>query len=251
MEYHYRAFDRTKLSPDPLEFPHRFSNPEEIELVAFISSVFAYGNVRQIGNTLEGIFRIMEGSPLGYIHKAKKERIREDFGGMKHRFYSPEDITEFFLMLRDVYKDGLSVRLVFRKYYEEAGGDLKGAINGFHEFILGRIAENGRVTRGIKFMFPLPEKGSACKRVNLFLRWMVRMDGLDFGFWDFIPTSELLIPVDTHIARIAKSLKLTKLKNVSWKMAEEITENLKRYDKDDPVKFDFALCHIGIRKKKF
>ena len=100
-------------------------------------------------------------------------------------------------------------------------------------------------------MFPLPEKGSACKRMNLFLRWMVRKDELDFGLWNEIEKKKLVIPVDTHIARICKTLKLTKRKNVSWKMAEEITEKLKIFDPDDPVKYDFAICHIGIRKLKF
>ena len=100
-------------------------------------------------------------------------------------------------------------------------------------------------------MFPLPEKASACKRMNLFLRWMVRKDELDFGIWDKIPTSKLLIPVDTHIARICSMLGLTSRKNPDWKMAEEITNNLKKIDPEDPVKYDFALCHIGMRKLEF
>jgi len=108
-----------------------------------------------------------------------------------------------------------------------------------------------KLSRGIVFMFPLPEKGSACKRMNLFLRWMVRKDELDFGLWSQIPTSKLIIPVDTHIARICKQLRLTNRKNVSWKMAEEITNSLKKFDPDDPVKYDFAICHIGMRKLKF
>ncbi|MBK6915356.1 MAG: DUF2400 family protein [Ignavibacteriales bacterium] len=87
--------------------------------------------------------------------------------------------------------------------------------------------------------------------MNLFLRWMVRKDELDFGLWNEIPTNKLIIPVDTHVARICKELKLTSLKNVSWKMAEEITNNLKKFDRLDPVKYDFAICHIGIRKMKF
>ncbi len=100
-------------------------------------------------------------------------------------------------------------------------------------------------------MFPNPQKGSACKRMNLFLRWMVRKDELDFGLWEEIPKDKLLIPVDVHIARICKQLKLTKKKNVSWKMAEEITEKLKKFDSEDPVKYDFAICHIGMRKLVF
>ena len=100
-------------------------------------------------------------------------------------------------------------------------------------------------------MFPLPSKGSACKRSNLFLRWMVRQDDLDFGIWDKIPKSKLIIPVDTHVAKICKTLKLTTRKNVCWLMAEEITNNLKAFDAEDPVKYDFAICHIGMRKLSF
>jgi uncharacterized protein (TIGR02757 family) len=109
----------------------------------------------------------------------------------------------------------------------------------------------GDVSSGIKFMFPDPESGSACKRMNLFLRWMVREDELDFGLWKGMRADQLIIPVDTHIARIAQKLKLTRRKNISWHMAEEITENLKRFDPNDPVKYDFALCHIGMRNLKF
>jgi uncharacterized protein (TIGR02757 family) len=100
-------------------------------------------------------------------------------------------------------------------------------------------------------MFPLPSAGSACKRMNLFLRWMVRKDELDFGIWNEISPAKLVIPVDTHIARICKELKLTRLKNVSWKMAEEITDSLRKFDPVDPVKYDFAICHIGMRKMEF
>jgi uncharacterized protein (TIGR02757 family) len=107
-----------------------------------------------------------------------------------------------------------------------------------------------KLTDGIKFMFPLPEKGSSCKRMNLFLRWMVRKDELDFGLWKGITTDKLIIPVDTHVARICTELGLTSRKNVSWKMAEEITDNLKEFDPVDPVKYDFAICHIGMRKIK-
>src|SRR5690606_18004411 len=109
----------------------------------------------------------------------------------------------------------------------------------------------GLISSGFSFMFPIPEKNSACKRLNLFLRWMVRKDELDFGFWNSVKPDKLIIPVDTHIARICRELDLTKKRNVTWQMAEEITNNLKLYDPVDPVKYDFAVCHIGIRKLKF
>ena len=100
-------------------------------------------------------------------------------------------------------------------------------------------------------MFPLPELGSACKRMNLFLRWMIRKDELDFGLWNKIAPHKLVIPVDTHVARICRELGLTSKKNVNWGMAEEITANLMKYDPADPVKYDFAICHIGMRKMIF
>ena len=100
-------------------------------------------------------------------------------------------------------------------------------------------------------MFPNPQSGSACKRMNLFLRWMVRKDELDFGIWKAVRKDQLVIPVDTHIARISRELGLTTRKNVSWQMAEEITEKLKKFDSKDPIKYDFAICHIGIRKLEF
>jgi uncharacterized protein (TIGR02757 family) len=130
--------------------------------------------------------------------------------------------------------------------------NVKNGISGFSSFFIENYKiKFGKPTTGFKFMFPLPEKSSACKRTNLFLRWMVRKDELDFGLWNGINKNQLIIPVDTHIARICKELRLTKRKNVSWPMAEEITNNLKKYDPIDPVKYDFALCHIGMRKLQF
>jgi uncharacterized protein (TIGR02757 family) len=139
---------------------------------------------------------------------------------------------------------------IFLQLYREEES-IKFALSKFSKMMIKLCAGSKPVSHGIKFMFPDPMKGSACKRMNLFLRWMIRKDELDFGLWNEIPTSKLFIPVDTHVAKICKELKLTKLKNVSWKMADEITANLKRFDNEDPVKYDFALCHIGMRKLSF
>jgi len=249
LEYHYSAFDRSKLSPDPLEFPHRFTNPLEIELVAFIASVFAYGNVRQIGTALEQILRIMKQTPLKYLQNSSPSGIKKDFHSLTHRFYTPQDSARLFQLLAELYSKGQTLKYLFESFYN--GGEIKSAISSFQKYFLAHSTNHSKPTSGFRFMFPLPEKGSACKRINLFLRWMVRKDELDFGFWDFISPSKLIIPVDTHIARIAISLKLTTRKNVSWQMAEEITSNLGKFDPVDPVKYDFALCHIGIRKLSF
>jgi uncharacterized protein (TIGR02757 family) len=199
---------------------------------------------------LDKIFDLTAGKPNEFIINLTpkdENRLKE----LKHRFYTGNDILVFFRVLKYIYTEYGSLRNFFVQFYNEGDSNLKNAINDFSFQMIEIARERNAVTRGIKFMFPLPSLGSACKRMNLFLRWMVRKDELDFGFWKEIPTSKLVIPVDTHIARICQELKLTSLKNVSWKMAEEITDNLRQFDPDDPVKYDFAICHIGMRKLQF
>lgn len=252
LDYHYKAFDRSKISPDPLQFLHLFNNAKDIEAIGFIASVFAYGNVNQIINTLNRILELTSGQPYKFITEYYSDRDSYNLNGLKHRFYTEQDISLLFLILSDVYHEHDSLKNLFLKYYNEKG-DIKNALTGFSDYFIGyaRRLIKGNTTPGFNFMFPLPELGSACKRMNLFLRWMVRKDELDFGLWEEIPASKLIIPVDTHVARICQNLKLTKRKNISWAMAEEITENLRKYDPDDPVKYDFAICHIGMRKMNF
>jgi len=250
LEYHYKAFNKSKLEPDPLQFPHLFQDEKDIEVMAFVASIFAYGNVKQIINTLNTFLLIAKNQPYEFISNiSANKNLPTNF---VHRFYSTKDILHLFQLLNFAYDDYGSLKKLFLSGYNETDNNTKNAISNFSNYFLQKAQkEFGTLNRGLKFMFPLPEKGSACKRMNLFLRWMVRQDELDFGLWKEIPTSKLIIPVDTHIARICKQLKLTKRKIVSWKMAEEITDNLKKFDPNDPVKYDFAICHLGMRKLKF
>ena len=251
LEYHYKAFDRSKLEPDPLQFPHLFMDEKDIEVMAFIASVFAYGNVKQIINSLNKFLLTCENKPYNFIKNYSVEYFQTQFSFI-HRFYTSDDVNQLFHLLSLVYEEFGSLKKIFLSGYNESEESVKKAITNFSRFFLEKTkTEFGKISNGMRFMFPLPEKGSACKRMNLFLRWMVRKDELDFGLWKEIPTSKLIIPVDTHVARICRQLKLTRRKNVSWKMAEEITENLKKFDLNDPVKYDFAICHIGMRKLKF
>jgi len=251
LDYHYKYFDYSQISPDPLEFPHRFNNPLDIEISAFISSVFAYGNVTQINNSLEKIHLLMDHQPYKFVKNYTFANGLKIFKDLKHRFYTGEDVAKFFFVLNKIYLNYGSLKYFFLLYYFERDLNLKNAISFFSQNFVKIISEKGTITHGIKFMIPDPLKGSACKRMNLFLRWMIRKDELDFGLWNEIPPSKLVIPVDTHVAKICKQLKLTKKKNESWQMAEEITEHLKRFDASDPVKYDFAICHIGMRKLTF
>jgi len=248
LEKHYLTFDKRLLSPDPLEFPHNFTNPIEIELAGFIASIFAYGNVNSIMKTLNKFLKISENKLLKYIVNTDKSKMQTDLKSIKHRFYSNEDIFSLFLLLQNIFRDS-TLQKYFRNCYSESNS-IKETIQNFHLLLINNLKTITEITPGIKFMFPLPENGSACKRINLFLRWMVRKDrlGLDFGLWDFISPKDLIIPVDVHIAKISKEIGLTERKNVSWQMAEEITQSLRIFDNMDPVKYDFAICHIGIRK---
>jgi len=251
LEYNYKAFDRSKLEPDPLQFPHLFEDEKDIEAMAFIASVFAYGNVTQINNSLQKFLVLTGKKPFAFIQNFDSAKIKKDIDFV-HRFYTSKDIIRLFILLYRAYSEFGSLKSLFLSGYSKDDHNTKNAISNFSNYFLQKAhQEFKKLSRGIVFMFPLPEKGSACKRMNLFLRWMVRKDELDFGLWGEIPTSKLIIPIDTHVARICKQLKLTKRKNVSWKMAEEITENLKKFDPNDPVKYDFAICHIGMRKQEF
>lgn len=252
LEDHYKAFDRTKLEPDPLQFLHQFDDERDIEVVGLLASIFAYGNVTQIENTLKKFILIFDSKPFLFVKNFSIKSDANKLAGIKHRFYTDDDIVKLFCVLSKELIMNKSIKNIFLKGYNFSDKNVKNGISKFSKHFLNSFLQSfGKITNGMKFMFPLPEKGSACKRMNLFLRWMVRNDELDFGLWYEIPTTKLVIPVDTHIARICKSLDLTRRKNVSWQMAEEITQNLKKFDSVDPVKYDFAICHIGIRKLKF
>jgi uncharacterized protein (TIGR02757 family) len=193
----------------------------------------------------------MEDKPYEFVKSFDYDKDHSLFESIKHRFYTADDIAVLFHTLRRVYENYGSLKYLFMLYFFSTEEHLKHSISFFSKNMLHLCAEKKQISNGLKFMFPDPLKGSACKRTNLFLRWMVRKDSLDLGLWEDIPKNKLVIPVDTHIARIARELKLTKRKNVSWLMAEEITDNLRKYNPKDPVKYDFSLCHIGIRKMQF
>lgn len=254
LDYHYRAFDKSRISPDPLQFLHLFSDKKDIEVMGFIASVFAYGNVNQINNVLNSFLKLSDHKPYRFILDFSEDNEIINIEFLRHRFFTSGDIKKLFLILKHVYQTFGSLYKLFILNFKNSDPDIKNALNFFNNYMINTAARlNGDkpLSSGLKFMFPLPGNGSACKRSNLFLRWMVRKDELDFGIWKAIPPDRLIIPVDTHIARICKELKLTRRKTVSWKMAKEITLNLKSFDPEDPVKYDFAICHIGMRKMKF
>lgn len=235
---------------DPVEFPHRYASTSDIEVAGFIASCFAYGRVELFKAILEKIFSKMGDSPFGFLAAFNLKKDSGRFAGIKYRFNENEDIVCLFLLIHEVLKNDDSLMEAFEKHYDKDDRDIAGALSGFVDgmFLSDTSAVYGTNIRppGLRQFLPSPRAGSTCKRANLFLRWMVRDRDIDFGIWRGIPKNKLIIPLDTHIARISRCLGFTKRKSQDWKTAVEITEALKKLDPEDPLKYDFALCHHGI-----
>ncbi len=234
-KFHKKQF----LFTDPVKFLHRYSDERDVEVAGFISAVFAYGRVEQIFKTLETIFSYLGDSP--YLSLVRKKRF-SDFPQLVHRFNSREDIIATLEMIGKVLRSFGSFERLFMFYYKKGKG-IKKPLDYFANVLYVMLP---RRTASLKFLFPFPSDGSACKRWNLFLRWMVRKDEIDRGIWKNVLPSDLVIPLDTHVWKISKKLGLTERKIPDWQAAEEVTEKLKLLDPTDPVKYDFAITRAGM-----
>lgn len=261
----YREYNfKERIKHDPIEFPRRYSCPDDMEIAGFIASCFAYGKVDLFKPVIEKILKPGGEHPSAFLKNFILIKDKKHFQGISYRFNKEKDILCFVYILNHTLNEWGSLKNLFYHYYNPSMTPLtKRAIEGrsehkdigyalskFVNYFMGTDTSPvyGRNIKpyGLKQLFASPENDSACKRMNLFLRWMVRTKDIDFGLWDKIPSSELIIPLDTHIARISRCLGLTKRKSSDWKTAKEITESLKKLDPDDPLKYDFALCHYGV-----
>ena len=241
----YREFDfKSRILEDPIEFPHRYANPLDIETAGFIASCFAYGRVKAFKGVIGSILDKMGSSPHQFLIDLDVKSDLELFKNISYRFNSNSDIIGLIYIIHRMLRDNGSIKNTFMKFYL---GDMYKAQAGFIEYIRGiDVSEVCEKSIGLMQFFPSPLQGSSCKRLNMFLRWMVRDCDIDFGLWTEISKSHLIIPLDTHIARISRCLGLTQRKSNDYKTAIEITNNLRRLDPEDPIKYDFALCHHGI-----
>lgn len=249
----YEARSPQHLANDPLSFCHRYADPVDREVAAVIASAFAYGNVVIILRTLESIFSELGPSPRRYVESFDPQQGLRTFSSFKHRFNDGRDLCALLWALRNMIKLAGSVEAFFLRAYDSAAEDLTGALNGYSAAVLTIDYEPVFGTNQIPadsyfpFLFPAPAAGSACKRLCMFLRWVVRQnDGIDLGLWHAVSPAQLLIPVDTHISRICRYLGFTSRKAADWRMAREITAALRRLDPADPVKYDFSIAHLGI-----
>jgi uncharacterized protein (TIGR02757 family) len=235
--YNQRCF----VHPDPLECLYRYEDPRDREIVALIASSLAYGKVEQILKSVSTILLRMGSSPLDFLRSSPFQTIHTAFESFKHRFTPGADIS---LLL-------WSARSMIRKYGSLHGCFMAGYQDD-HETILPALSAFVRVLQGDRSccwsgFLPSPVRGSACKRLNLFLRWMVRKDEVDPGGWCGIPPSKLVVPLDTHMHRISLMLGLTKRNQADLRTAVEITQAFKGLSPEDPVRYDFVLTRFGIR----
>ncbi|UCH80728.1 MAG: TIGR02757 family protein [Nitrospiraceae bacterium] len=247
----YKDFDfRKRIAYDPIAIPRRYSDPEDIEVAAFISSCFAYGKVGLFTPVIENILKPGTGHPAEFIANFSLKKDVKYLQGISYRFNREKDILCFIYILSEALRKYGTLKDLFYSHFRSDHVDIKKALTGFVDSLtaIDTSAVYGSNIRpaGLKHLLPSPATGSACKRMNLFLRWVVRHKDIDFGLWDEIPPSKLIIPLDIHIARISICLGLSRRKSPDWKMAEEITDSLKKLEAGDPLKYDFALCHQGI-----
>ena len=249
----YHKFDIKYLSSDPLEFVHKFHSQKDQEIIGLITASLAYGRVDLILNSAAHILSIMDDKPYNFIKSFDPKWDSKKFRGFVHRFNNGEDMACFIYLIKQVIDSYGSILDFFKKGYRDEDENIASAltkfVKGFLEMDCSPFYNGNGLPKdaGVRFFLPSPEGGSACKRLNLFLRWMVRRgDSIDFGIWKDISPSKLIVPLDTHVARISRHLGLTKHKNPNWRMAADITANLKKLDPNDPVKYDFPLCRLGI-----
>lgn len=254
LEQLYRTYGPETAGSDPIVFVGRYDDAADREVVGWIASAFAYGRVATIQANVGILLEALGPSPARAIDRISDFRgfARDALAGFRHRFHGPEDAAALLLAIATARREAGTVGAFFERELHPADRDVAGllsrAVRKIESFdfraALGRRSLPDR--HPARFFFPDPAAGSACKRWNLYLRWMVRKDGLDFGLWTGIPTSKLVIPTDTHIHLIARRLGLTRRRAADWRTAREITDRLARFDPADPVRFDYALCRIGI-----
>ncbi len=219
------------IKSDPIQFPHKYKNKTDIEISGFIASLFAFGRREQFIKKLDFIFNLAQ-SPTELIKDFKKYNL-DDF---LYRFIKNTDLIETLKILNKLY-------FIDKMSLEELFNNKNRLVYATKYFYKNCTCQN---SQGFCFMFAKPENNSAMKRLNMFLRWMTRDGEVDFGIWKNIKKSELLIPLDTHVARISREFKLLNRKQNDIKAVIELTEKLKEFDPNDPTKYDFALFGLGI-----
>lgn len=229
------------IEKDPISIPHQFDDKKDIEIMGLFAAILAWGQRKTIIAKCEDIINRMGGEPYKFIMHHTDEDLKK-LEGFKHRTFNDTDLLYFVDFLHRHYSEHDTLESAFIP--QNGFVSIENSLNHFYNYFFNHENAPKRTRKHVA----APAKKSACKRLNMFLRWMVRKDskGVDFGIWDQIPMSELICPIDLHVERAARKLMLITRKPVDWATAVELTKNLKELDKDDPVKYDFALFGLSI-----
>ncbi|RYE02198.1 MAG: TIGR02757 family protein [Sphingobacteriales bacterium] len=238
-EYNTPAF----IAADPISVPHRFTQRQDIEIAGFFAALFAWGNRTTIINKSNELLALMDGAPHQFITQHEETDLKR-FLHFKHRTFNPTDVLYMIEFFRQHYQKSATLEDAF---VPAAFTGMEDALNYFHTYFFSLPDAPPRTRKHIA----APFKGSTCKRINMYLRWMVRTDnhGVDFGLWKKLKPSSLIIPVDLHVARVARRFGLLERPATDWLAAVELTERLRAFDADDPVKYDFALFSLGVGER--
>jgi uncharacterized protein (TIGR02757 family) len=258
----YLAFNYPDSAADPIQIVRRYPRIEDREIVAFVASALAFGRVASVMASIEAICRVMGPSPGEFVRRFDPARHGVPLRTLGHRWTRGDDFVALLWLLRALVTTYGSLERCFADGNDPAARDVGSAIDTFSSRARAvdwrpaysdsqpRPSRAGSGRRpecpGVFYFWARPSTGSACKRINLFLRWMVRRDAIDPGGWTAIPARQLVVPLDTHTIRTGRCLRLTRRATPGWKMAVEITDALRQLDPEDPVRYDFALCHLGM-----
>lgn len=241
------AYDQPSfILTDPVCIPHLFKKKQDIEIAGFFAALFAWGNRTTIIQKAKELMQLMEMAPHDFILHCRDTDLKKLLA-FKHRTFNATDLLYFIDFLKFHYTGQASLETAFTQWMDPGDADVEKALTGFHHYFFSLEDSPARTRKHIA----TPEKGSTCKRLNMYLRWMVRRDkaGVDFGLWENISPAQLICPIDLHVARVAKRFNLLQRKQTDWQAALELTARLRLFDKKDPVKYDFALFGLGVIEK--
>jgi uncharacterized protein (TIGR02757 family) len=228
---------------DPVDCVHGYGDPGDQEIAGLVAASLAFGNAVAARRSIDRALTALGPEPAKTVAAAKEAELRRRLRGFVHRIYRGEHLASVLSRAGDLLREHETLGNAFAEFHRASDGEFREALARFADALRGDTS-----SRSVRHLISDPRAGSACKRLVLFARWMVRpADGVDLGLWRIAP-SELVMPVDTHIHRISRNLGLTGRRSASWATAEEITAVLRKFDPDDPVKYDFALCHLGVSR---
>jgi len=246
----YHDYNREDSASDPVHRVRPFTDPADREIAGFCAGALAFGRVASVLNSIDTLLAIMGPRPSAFVLRFDPAAPHPELRAMVHRWTRGPDLVALLWILRQMLDQSGSLESFFLEGYRDDHEDIGPALDAFSSRALAFDVRRayGRVPRrpGVCYFFPRPSAGSGCKRLNLFLRWMVRADEVDLGAWTRVPAAKLIVPLDTHVIRLGRCLTLTRYVSPGWKMAADITRALRALDPHDPVRFDFSLCHIGM-----